>query len=270
MKIIHRIGINPDDKQRQILENLGIQIPKSENPYSGSVTFDLDEDSGEYKKIEPFITLWRLFDATGTIFTDAEINSADFLILISPWTNGYPMPDNDGGYKHTTFNNENYCKKCGGGLTQKDSFRLKKEPNWGNKKIFSLNWVYDEFFARKDFYEDVLMAYGLEAQPVLLYKKDTVIESTIQLKIPVTNSPLLLDGLSYITCEVCNRKRYDLINRGFFPPFLQNVKTLHLFKSKENFGTGGNTRKYVFISQALRLEFIRNKIKANYIPCLEP
>jgi hypothetical protein len=92
-----------------------------------------------------------------------------------------------------------------------------------------------------------------------------VIEDTVQLIIPETEVPLNLEGYPFEICD-CNRKRYDLINKGFFPSFIEDVGDMKIFKSKEWFGTGASA-KYIFIEQSLRKEFLKSKIKANYIPC---
>ncbi|MEI9811069.1 MAG: hypothetical protein WDO16_26050 [Bacteroidota bacterium] len=107
-------------------------------------------------------------------FSEEEENNAKRLIFLSPWANGYPMPDGDSGYQHTTYDNTAYCNTCGMGLKQRNRSRLKKTPNWsGHKRMFSLNWVYDEFFVRKDFYESLFKPIGIKSEKVLLYKKET-------------------------------------------------------------------------------------------------
>lgn len=266
MKIIHRVGINPDDYQRRTLRELGIELPTSDNPYTSAVTLELEEQSEEYKKLKPYIESWQLFDAVGTIFSTEDLESAKLLGFRDCWANGYPMPDNNGGYKEITYDRADYCKECGIGLVQKAPFRLKKEPNWGKKKMFMLNWVYDEIFVKKDLYEEVFKKYGMETMPVLLYKKETIIADTVQLLIPATDISLKLESYSYEVCNVCNRKRYNLINKGKFPFFEQEITDRHFFKSKEYFGTGANARKYIFLSSEIRTELLEQKVKANYIP----
>ena len=38
------------------------------------------------------------------------------------------------------------------------------------------------------------------------------------------------------------------------------------YQDKEYFGTGGNARKYIFISSTFRKELLLQKIKLEYIP----
>src|SRR5437868_14125543 len=115
------------------------------------------------------------------------------------------MPDNDFEYMHITYDNSNYCEKCGIGLLQKEPFRIKEKPKWGNKKMFSLNWVFDELFVRKDFYDSLFKTIGIESEKVLLYKKDTIIEDTVQLITPKTEVSLDLEGYSFEVCKKIGR-----------------------------------------------------------------
>ena len=268
MKIIHHIGINPDKEQNAILKKIGIVIPERSNSFTGFFSFDLEETSTEYQQLKPYLEKWKALDTVGMIFTEDENNNAKQLVFLVNWDNGYPMPDDDNGYKKTTYDDSDYCNTCGMGLKQKEPFRLKKAPNWsGHKRMFSLNWVYDELFARKDFYESLFNPIGIQSEKVLLYKKETVIDDTVQLIIPETETSLNLEGYPYEVCKVCNRKRYNLINKGLFPSFKDDVGDMQIFKSKELFGTGASARKYIFVSQALRQELIKSKISASYIPC---
>jgi hypothetical protein len=260
MKNVHKIFGDWNDIQIIILEKYGIKVEE------GYDSFVLEENE-IFWELKPYLDKWQVSDTITSTFSDEDLNTAQRLVISGVWANGYPMPDNNAGYLTTTYDEKDYCKECGIGLVQKEPFRLKKESNWGNKKMFSLNWVFDELFVRKDFYQDILSKYGIESMPVLLYKKETIIEDTLQLKIQMTEASLKLDGYNYEICKTCGRKRYDLINAGFFPPFVDDVSGLHIFKSREYFGTGANARKYIFLSDKLRREFVKHKVKANYIPC---
>lgn len=261
MKQLYNIFSNWDKSQASMLSQHGIKVDL------GYYSFWI-EDEDLYGKLKPFFDKWGVMETVVSKFTKEEESNAKRLILLSPWANGYPMPDGDAGYKKTTYNDSKYCSTCGIGLIQKEPFRLRKAPNWsGHKKVFSLNWVYDELFAKKDFYESLLKPLGIGSEKVLLHKKDTVIEDTVQLIIPKTEAALRLEAYPFQICKECNRKRFNLINDGFFPSFEEDVGDLQLFKSSEWFGTGANARKYIFVSQQLRREFLKNKISATYIPC---
>ncbi len=261
MKNLHIIYHNWDKRKAKVLEKFGVIVESGFNKL-------IIEENSTYQQLMPYFDEWKVNDYVVSKFSEEEENNAKRLILLSPWANGYPMPDGDNGYQHTTYDNTENCNTCGMGLKQKEPFRLKKAPNWsGHKRMFSLNWVFDELFVRKDFYESLFKPIGIKSKKVLLYKKETVIEDTVQLIIPETEVPLNLEGYPFEICVDCNRKRYDLINKGFFPSFIEDVGDMKIFKSKEWFGTGASARKYIFIEQSLRKEFLKSKIKANYIPC---
>ncbi len=257
----HIIYSDFNKDQVKILEQFGITVQAKYD------RFDIEENE-TYQELKPYLDNWVIHESVITKFTEEEESNAKRLILLSPWANGYPMPDGDNGYQHTTYDNTEYCNTCGMGLRQKDFFRLKKATNWrGYKRMFSLNWVFDELFVRKDFYESLFKPIGIKSKKVLLYKKETVIEDTVQLIIPETEASLALESYPFEICKDCGRKRYDLIRKGFFPSFKEDIGDMQIFKSKEWFGTGASSRKYIFVSQKFRQNIIKSKINASYIPC---
>lgn len=262
MKVIHRIALNPDESQKSILKSIGLQAQAS----GGFTAFELEENSKEYQLLKPYIDHWGCMDAVGVVFTDEELNSANLLAFKDCWANGYPMPDDDRGYIHTTYDDSGYCNKCGIGLVQKEPFRLKKGPKWGSKKMFMLHWVYDEIFVRKDLYEEVFRLYGIDAKPVLLYKNDMTIHDTLQLVVPNAQVTLQLDDCGYDICSECKRKRYHLVTDRMLPSFNGDVSGKHMLKTMEYFGTGANARRYIYLSSEIRKRLIEYKAKVNFIP----
>lgn len=257
----HKISHKWENYHLSILGRFGIKVEL------GHDSFWIEENE-EYFALKEYFDKWNVHETIISKFSIEEENASEYLIMLPPSSNGYPMPDDDFGYFKTTYNDTDHCRTCGMGLVQKEPFRIRKEPNWsGNKKIFSLNWVYDELFVRDVFYNETFKGKGMAKEKVLLYKKETVIESTVQLIIPSIDVSLNLEDYPFEVCKVCNRKRYDLINKGFFPSFKQELKGLHIFKSKEWFGTGANARKYIFVSQELRKELRKIKVNPIYIPC---
>ncbi len=261
MKNLHKIFSDWNKKQIAILAKHNIKVE------IGYDSFWLEEND-IYRQLKPYFDEWGIKETVISKFSVEEENAAKLLILLSPWANGYPMNDYDRSYIKTTYDDSNYCNTCGMGLKQKEPFRLKKEPNWGgSKKMFSLNWIFDELFVKEELYEILFKGKGINSEKVLLYKKETVIEDTIQLVLPVTEVPLNLEDYPYEVCKDCNRLRYNFINKGFFPSFKDDVGDTPIFKSKEWFGTGANARKYIFVSQELRQQLVKLKINAGYIPC---
>ncbi len=260
MKIIYKIYNNWNQNQIKILNQFDIKVEL------GYDSFDIEEGD-TYFKLEKYLKEWKVSEFYGTQYDIKEIESAKLLVYNGTWSNGYPQPEDDFGYIDRTYKRDGYCKSCGTGLLQQDSFRIKKEPIWGNKKIFDLNWVFDEIFVSKESYETIFKNFGIGFKEVKLFKKETVIQNTIQLDIPVSNAEINLQNQPYETCNVCGIKKYTPQIKGFFPAFKKESNGIHCFKSLEYFGSGASAYKKIFISQELRQIIVRHKIKSQFIPC---
>lgn len=209
--------------------------------------------------------------AVGTNFTKKELDNSPYIIYGSVWTNGYPMEDGDGGYMETTYDNSDLCAECGTGLVQKEPFRLKKKPKWGKKKLFELEWIYDEIFAEKEFYIDALKPLGIGYRDVLLYKDDSVIDNCVQLKIPITNLDINFDKQRFEICSKCNSKKFHPQIEGYFPSFKgDKFPNEPILKSKELYGSGGASNRWIFVSQEIRKLLNENKVKVYSYKALEP
>lgn len=256
MKIIYIIHNDWKKDQVKILASFGINVEVGFN------RIDV-EDGPLYEKIEDYLNDWEVEKSVGTLYDKTDIKKSDLLVYVSVWPNGYPQPENVPGYINLTYNTDNYCKDCGIGAVQKEPFRIKKEPKWGEKKIFELNWVFDEVFVRKDIYESVFKVLGIECLPVLLTKKNTVIENTVQLIIPTINkNPLKLQEQLYEKCKSCGEIKYSPQIKGFFPAFKDNVAaSLQIFKCAEFFGSGGEAHNKIFITKELLQKLNALKIK---------
>lgn len=260
MRVIHRIGINADDFQKKVLQDIGIAIP------NGFCAFELEENTEQYSKLKPYIEKWQLLDILNTQFTNEELDTAPLLAYNFTWSNGYPQPEDNFGYIGVTYKKEGYCKNCGTGLVQQSPFRLQKEPTWGTKKIFELNWVFDEIFVRRDTYEQLFKPYGIQSMPVLHYKKESVLENTVQLVLPGANLKLNLEKQPFESCKMCGTPKYNPQIKGFFPSLEEPIPAMPIFKSLEYFGSGASAYKRIFIAQELRQEMLKHKIKSQFIP----
>lgn len=268
MKIIHHIGASASGKEVSILKAIGIVIPEfKKDAITDAFYFDLEESSEQYQKLLPYIMEFKLFDTVYTEFTDDEVNSANILVTNAKWCNGYPQPQENFSYLSTTYEYPSgSCKNCNIGKVQKEPFKLAKTPNWGSKKIFHLYWVYDTFFVPLYVYETVFKKYNILYKPVLLYKTAQIIEDTVQLVLPIIESELALDNFDYEVDKICGNKKYAPYFKGFFPNFKNAPKDLHMWQSKEWFGSGGESFRRTFITQQLRQEFLKYKLKVDYIP----
>jgi hypothetical protein len=95
------------------------------------------------REIMNLLKAWDVEITVGTIFEKEDFSKSSFFVYTGAWENGYPMPDNDGGYKNLTYSLGDYCRNCGIGMAQKGPFRIRKEPNWKSKMMFELTLIYD-------------------------------------------------------------------------------------------------------------------------------
>lgn len=239
--------------------------------------YDLNTDMGcntifveEEKLNENILQLlkeWKIFIARVVEFEKKEILESEYCLIDQCREFGYPMPDDDFGYKELTYSITNeYCERCDIGKHQKDDFRIKNLPK---AKFWSLGWVYDEFFVDKSIYEAVFRPFGVACRSVKNYKKETVIDSIVQLVIPDTDQPLDLSEYEYEICPVCGKIKYHTAVKGFFP--IQENPTLHIYKSKEYFGSGGSASKKVFVSAQLRDKMLEYRLMnwRWFAPCVK-
>ncbi|MGZ5501731.1 MAG: hypothetical protein ACXWEW_11335, partial [Nitrososphaeraceae archaeon] len=96
MKNYHNIFSNWDGKQVAILKQHGVDIEL------GYASFWIEENEA-YWKLKPYLDIWNINETIVTKFTVEEEDNAKQLVLLSPWANGYPMPDSNNGYKKTTY-----------------------------------------------------------------------------------------------------------------------------------------------------------------------
>jgi hypothetical protein len=259
MRIVYKIYNDWKTSQIKILSQFNIKVEV------GYDSFEIEEGD-IYFQLKKYFNEWGVSEFYGTEYNEKEISSSKILIYNGSWSNGYPQPEDDFGYIGTTYKKESYCKNCGTGLVQQEPFRIKKEPNWGTKKMFELNWIFDEIFVRKEIYEQVFRKYDVDYKEVLQYKKETIIENIVQLILPTSKSKINIENQPFETCNSCGIKKYSLQIKGFFPSLIENDNPFQIFKSQEYFGSGANAHKKIFITQKLRQELLLQKVKSQFIP----
>ncbi len=215
------------------------------NIEEGYDSFDIEEDEKyvELKK-ENFGIQKSLFNKKnylydsiiGVKFSKEELDASEYYALNNLGSpKGYPQPKV--GYEKNTY--RGVCDKCGVYKEQISPFRIKNEPKFGKNQVhFSLNWIFDETFIKKDFFQEVLAPLGLKSKDVLIHKTGKPSETVVQLDIPTAKSRLLLDESPYDTqkpCTVCGTKKYDQRNLDFIPPFANDFDFI-ICKTQESFG----------------------------------
>lgn len=257
MKIFRQISHNWEKYQVNILRQFNIEAKE------GNCRFNMN-DANTYSKLASFFRDWDVLDTLGFEFSKNEILVADYCVIDRWNLFGYPMPDNDMGYLYNTYDTKDMCGKCGIGKIQKDDFRVMKVPKY---PLWGLGWIFDEFFVRTDFYEKIFKPLGIECRPLRKYKDDSIIETYVQLVIPVINEPLNLSTYDSELCPNCGMAKYNPKTHGYYP--LQEHPLPYIYKSKEYFGSGFRAFRRIYVSSYLRDLMIENKMLRirDFVPC---
>lgn len=263
MTTTHVISGDVTIKRFFILQYHGIPVEK------GFARFEIIENE-KYFFLKKYFEEWGFNDIAFSKFDDKELDNTQYLCCSPNWQPLYPESSGDSGYIYLTHDTTNYCKKSGTGLLQTSPFRVKNEPKWGQHKAFMLHWVFDEIFVHIDVYKKIFEPIGIKCYPLLLFKKDTIIDSTVQLILPESNVELDLKNYPKMVCSDCHYEKYELIRHGFFPNFRGKVNAnLQIFKSKEYFSAGGlDARKILFVTQEMRQILIKAQVSFSYYPLL--
>lgn len=111
---------------------------------------------------------------------------------------------------------------CGCGLEQKEEFRMKKQPHWGNKNFLMLYWIEDELFVTDKVVEQFQSQNikGTTYLPVKKFKTDDKFNNIQQIKVnTILGKGLILDDSEIrekTICEKCNEKKYVVSGRNQF------------------------------------------------------
>lgn len=231
--------------------------------------FDILESSPHWKWIENYIQENEVLrPLSETLFSNEELSSAKWLTLRSKWHNGYPQPENNNNYrKGITYTNEKHCKKCGTGLIQIDSFRLMKQPKWGSRCFFMLNWISDELFvsnSTRNILENSDIT-GLDYREVKNKKGDTVLDDVWQLNIPyilkkgiIPQEPRI-DNVNI--CPECGIPKYHPTGIGMLTYQKDIFEGAPDFvKTFEVFGWGCDAPQKIIVSQKVYRFLTNNKM----------
>lgn len=254
MKIIHNISISTTTKVRIELEEIGINVGE------GFSNFKIEESDERWIKIKSKIKEWEAVDIPATIFSEKELYESKWLQMLPEWHHGYPQPENDFKYLSSTYDLSGYCSKCGIGAAQKESFRMLKEPKWGNRGILQLNWVFDQYFVLPDIWRDVFETLDIPCLPVIHHRTGKTLSTVLQLSNLENTELENIDSYPYKICNECGRKKYEPIKIGPFPK-LKTIPKSHIVRTKEYFGSGGNAFNGVIVSQELYKQIRKYNLK---------
>ena len=263
MKVIHKINftICNKDCQKEV-SSLGFDP----NDY-----FLIDENHKDWEKIKLLIEKYEPFEMVHTEFTKKEMDAANWLQILPSWHHYYPEPSDDFGYLTKTYKENSYDLISKIGKVQQNNFFIRKKPKWGNKHLLQLNWVFDEFFLKKDIFDKFFKPLGIQNRNVQYYRTNDIVENMVQLIIPEDQyAELDMNGYE-VKVEFEHYKRYFPHTRGFFPEILNSDDidpNTHIIKSDVYFGDGGSSYRAIFVRNSLFKELMKYKLKGVYFhPC---
>lgn len=211
----------------------------------------------------------KLHDKTPTIvekiYTKKELNNAEWFEIGSTYRLGYPQPEDE--YKHITYDDSNYCPKCGGGLVQKDSFYINKLPKFKSRNFYQPYWIEDELFVSTKvvdkFKEEKIT--GIEILDVKKYRKNETIDFVKQIKI----NEILPKGLiineneleKEIICGKCGKLKY-IVKGSTVLRFKRNLfnDKPNFVKTYEQFGDGRICARDIIVSKRVYDIIISNNL----------
>jgi hypothetical protein len=250
MRIMHHVFIGADDKTRREFDRLGVKVELVDGGgiMRDHLVLDIAESDPSWAGVQAWISKRSHVDSVSPSFSEAEVEAARWLQLLSDWHHGYPQPEDDFGYRDLTYDLSAYCSMCGIGAVQKAPFRMRREPRWGRRGILQLNWVFDEYFVTPDVWATVFQPHGIASRPVL--KRGGVELSTVvQLDI-AEHVSIRTVGLETDVCSACGRVKYLPIKRGPLPELVEEPSG-HVAKTREHFGSGASAHHAIVLSQAL-------------------
>ncbi len=263
MRILYRFGFNQN--HTKLLEFLD----KSRVPYTvdGIIAYtEMYADESSFRAVFERMKNEQAVITDRAIFTEEELETAEWLAVSSEWVTQYPEPKENMDYVYQTYDTASYCAGrppkfyCRQGLTQKADFVVKKAPNWSTRAFCRLNWVGDELFL-SDKAKEKLSESGLKGfsfRPVL--KPSHVPHGNLKtVHAPHGNlntgdephadfSQLFIENIAEIglsassvqheyVCPDCGRKKV-MLNSGFLEVTSENLRNAaaDIVKSAEKIG----------------------------------
>ena len=178
--------------------------------------------------------------------------------ILSKWNPGYPQPEDDfteDKYKDATYRISMECEECCRGVIQKGLFRVKKEPRWGSKHFFMLNWVPSELLVRSESARVLMNAgiKGFEVKDVIINSKNTVAEEVKQIFITeeLEEGLIVNEGIKTVdVCPTCGNIQYIGSGRPkkFKKEIFENIE-VDIIKTREVFGFGILNNRKIIISK---------------------
>lgn len=269
MDFKQRVSFREDDHKNLIkfLKDNKIKYKEGDSNIPIAI-LEILESNQFWPEIKEYISKHNISEYTEGVYTNQEMEKAEWFSLRSKWRWEYPQPVGNFGYQHLiTYDDNNYCYECGSGLVQIDSFRVKKSPDWKKRNFFMLNWIEDELFLSDDA-KNILLNSGLngfEFIDVVKPSTETKLEDFNQLKVRNILSPGLVNQNNTIRettkCKKCGIVKYALTGRGL--EYKKSIfrNDVDIVNSFEIFGWGHAAPRGIFVNQKYYQVMISNDLE---------
>lgn len=272
MRYIHRYCIRADDEAGQsaleLLTRNGIPYSPPD-PVIPLIVFKISEDAAYWPDFKKWMEKHGEISSLSVVCTKKELQSLPWLSVRSKWRWEYPQPEEE--YRKITYDAANFCKECGNGLVQKDSFYIKKTPHWGKRNFFMLNWIQDELFMN-DKAARQLEESGLSGFQIIDVKNSGTgakLNDIHQLFVTSTLPPALMNSdevcKAEIHCPKCGHTKWVASGR------VEKLKkeafcdiNVDIVKSFETYGAGLMCCRDILVSQKF-YRMLCDKELTNYL-----
>jgi hypothetical protein len=268
MKIKYRFVIDWNVAWVAELQQLGLSVsPSVRDPMNGGVAIVyVEEGHPSWAEASGLMRMWGATMTYTTEFTSAEIAGADYCALRPAHYSGYPQPEEDFGFRNTTYDRQEFCEECGVGLRQVAPFRVRRFPKWGRNAFLKLHWVSDEYFMRTELWRSHLQPLGIPSR-VVEDRKGSPVDGMVQLQVDDRIDLDVDDMGGAVVCKCCNREYFIPVQRGFFPA-PAGKPSAAAFRSRQYFGTGHNGFNEIIVSSSVAAAIVAGGLKGVTLwPC---
>lgn len=273
MQIRHRIVYDKTTASKEFIHFLEERNATIKDNGTDFIVAYINEEEKWKTELFQYLDNEDILSEIELIFSKQEMEEAEWFTIRSIFRWEYPQPDES--YMELTYDLKQYCSNCGSGSKQNDSFRVKKEPKWGQRNFLMLNWVEDELFI-SDKMSRILKEKDLQGYKILNVshsKKEIPLEHMYQLCVETIMQPALInldESIRMILrCKECGSVKYigNGRQRTFKKEAFQEVN-VDILKTSEVFGDGRICAREILISKKFYEMLRDNKLDRGL--CIEP
>lgn len=250
---LHRFFANNNVEFERHLLELGVAYRAEDSSLGRTVQLRIAESSPHWPQLRETYCLFDVVHTLQLLYSPEEMHRADWFELGSTAHFGFPQPAGNNGYLAATYAADTGCIACGIGLQQIRPFRLSRSPSHQRKHVFSLNWVFGEFFlsspARFQYEQECLTGASFDS-PVL-HRNNTIIRDWHQLVVP-SHQPTTLDGteMEIECCAACGRTKHRFVgDRTLRFLSLPSSESASVVRTSEWFGSGASAHQKLIVSR---------------------